>query len=372
VNVYPLRPLVVDEIDFGEPLNATEPPVPGDEDFNPAASDPEPLRIVAETWTTFHARVKNRERPADAIPGLVPGSGITMIHGQPRSLKTWISLELARAAATGDVAFGLERFALSAPLPTWYITEEDPELEVDLRAAAMLGCETLDTFHLSVHRELDLDRPDVQAWMIAYGRSHQIRVTFIDPIRASSGAVDQGPREIRPLAAFLRRYMRETGSVVVLNHHDTKPLPGKPDERAKPQRASGGGIFSIADAPIHVELVGPGQRTLISPSHYKFAEAPAPFIAWLETDDPKHPTQARLRGESTSAAEASQLAAHEKIIAFLREHPGTSGSKVAKGVHVNKEWTLDALEALEKQGRVTHAQKGQAQLWSLTNPETQP
>ena len=96
--------------------------------------------------------------------------------------------------------------------------------------------------------------------------------------------------------------MRETGSAVVLGHHDTKPIAGKPDERAKPQRASGGGIFSIADAPIHAELVGPGSRTILTPSHYKFSTAPDPFVIQLEADDPKRPTWVRLRGEDTTAA----------------------------------------------------------------------
>jgi hypothetical protein len=154
-------------------------------------------------------------------------------------------------------------------------------------------------------------------------------------------------------------------------HHDTKPIAGKPDDRAKPQRASGGGIFSIADAPMHTELVGPGTRTLISPSHYKFAEAPEPFVVQLETDNPKRPTTARLIGESTTAAEASQLAMHEKIAAYLQQHPNTSGSKLAKGIHANKEWTLDALEALEREGRVSFTSKGQAKLWTLMSPEVQ-
>ncbi len=358
MSVIPLRPLPASEIDFGEPFIAE------------TAGTESP--IIAETWTAFHGRVKDRVRPADVIPGLIPGSGITMIHGQPRSLKTWIALELARAAATGTDAFDLGRFALPAPIVTWYVTEEDPEIEVDVRFGALLGQAALDTLHLSVHRDLQLDQPERQSQMIGYALEHAIRVTFIDPIRASSDAVDQGPREIRPLAAFLRRYMRETGSVVVLNHHDTKPMAGKPDDRAKPQRASGGGIFSIADAPIHAELVGPGKRTLISPSHYKFAEAPEPFIVSLETDDPKRPTVARLRGESTTAAEASQLAMHEKIADYLRQHPGSSGSKVAKGVHGNKEWTLEALEAMANQGRATFTRKGQAQLWCLVPTEAQP
>jgi len=303
----------------------------------------------------------------------VPGVGMTMVHGQPRSLKTWTLDEAGLAAACGDAAFGLERFRVAEPIATWKITEEDPQLAVRDRFRCLLAGRGLttapDTFHLSVQRSIALDDPAWQSRMIDYGRTNKIRVTIVDPIRASSGAVDQGPREIRPLAAFLRLYMRETGSVLVLGHHDTKPIAGKPDERAKPQRASGGGIFSIADAPIHAELVGPGSRVILTPSHYKFSTAPDPFVIVLEADDPKRPTWIRVRGEHTTAAIASEVALHERILEYLRAHPGTSGSAVAKGIHVSKADALNALDALRLGKLVDYYKRGQAQLWSVLSKE---
>jgi hypothetical protein len=193
-------------------------------------------------------------------------------------------------------------------------------------------------------------------------------LTIVDPIRASSVAVDQGPRELKPLAGFLRKFMRVTKSGVLLVHHDVKPLAGKPDDRARPQRASGGGIFSIADAPIHAELCGEtGGQTLLSPAFYKFAIAPAPFLVTLTADDPKRPTWVRLTGETTSAEAAAEFALHQKIRDYLREHPATSGSKVAEGIHANKAKTFEALEKLFAAGEADSFQRGQAKLWSMVS-----
>jgi hypothetical protein len=339
---------------------------PGDsEPHTPEAATDAP---IAERLPAFMSRLRDRQRPPDIITELVPGIGITMVHGQPRSLKTWALDEIALSSTCGDMAFGLERFSVPTPIQTWSITEEDPDLDVRDRFGCLLAGRGLTTppegLHVSVHRRIRLDDPEQQARMIAYAREHQIKLTIIDPIRASSTAVDQGPREINPLATFFRLYMLETGSAVALGHHDTKPLAGKPDERAKPQRASGGGIFSIADSPIHAELVGPGSRSILTPSLYKYSTAPDPFVIVLDADDPKRPTWVRLRGETTTAAVAAEVSLHERILEYLRNHPATPGSKVATGIHVNKATVLNALDAMRLGGLVDYYKRGQAQLWS--------
>jgi hypothetical protein len=328
--------------------------------------DPSP---IAEQFPAFCLRLRERIRPADIITGLIPSVGLVMIHGQPRTLKTWTLQELCRASSTGTAAFGMDRFAVDAPHQTWYITEEDPEMETRDRFLCLsAGCASplSDTLHVSIQKAIALDDPIWQRQMIAYAKAQQITFTVIDPIRASSDAVDQGPRELKPLAAFLRSYMRATGSALALGHHDVKPLAGKPDDRAKPQRASGGGIFSIADAPIHAELVGTAQ-TMLTPAFYKFAIAPTPFLVTLTADDAKCPTWVRMTGRDTTATAATELVLHAKIRDYLRAHPATSGSGVAKGIHTNKERTLAALEQLFAAHEVDSFQKGQAQLWSLTS-----
>jgi hypothetical protein len=82
------------------------------------------------------------------------------------------------------------------------------------------------------------------------------RVVILDPLRSLTGCVDQGPRELQPFARYLRRLVDATGVVPVLSHHDTKPLVGQRETRQRPQRVSGGAMFSIADAPIHCERIG--------------------------------------------------------------------------------------------------------------------
>lgn len=329
---------------------------------------------AAETLPAFFARLRDRVHPLDIVPGLVPGIGITMPHGQPRSLKTWSILETCRAASVADAVFGLERFRVPAPLHVWYITEEDPEIEIrdrlDCLFAGRGATAFPDNFHVSIQRSIAFDDPAWQLATIRYALNNGIQLLAVDPIRASSAAVDQGPREVQPLGAFLRKFMRETGAVILVGHHDTKPQPSTPDTRAKPQRASGGGIFSIADSPIHLERLGLDSRAIVTPSHYKFSVAPDPFIVALDADDPKRPTWVRIQGAETTATDALQLAMHDKVLAYLREHPSTSGSKVATGIRAGKDPTLTALDALRGQGLADFYQRGQAKLWFAASTET--
>ena len=59
--------------------------------------------------------------------------------------------------------------------------------------------------------------------------------------------------------------------MVVLVHHDVKPArDGKADERPRAQRARGGGLLSISDAPIHFERIS-DDSTLLVPNLWKFS-----------------------------------------------------------------------------------------------------
>ncbi|MBA3884580.1 MAG: AAA family ATPase [Acidobacteria bacterium] len=351
-------------------------PPPGDDEAPPVEDAPPPdveAPPFAERFPDFCTRVNSHTLPPDIVPNLIPGMGITMIHGQPRDMKTLCRQEITRAASTGDAAFGLEVFRVAAPIVTWVITEEDPAIVEKDRYCAFFagrGQAHPDALHVSIQKAIDLDDPQWQALVIAYVKRHAVQLVVIDPVRASTAMADQGPRELKPFAKFLRRLMRETGCAVLLVHHDVKPLVGKADDRAKPQRASGGGIFSIADSPIHAErLTAGGLQTMLTPSLYKYSASPEPFVVTLEADDPKRPTMLRLHGEVTTAGDAAELALHTKILEYLREHPGATGSGISKALQLRKGTVFEALDTLELRDCVTHIKSGQAKLWSALTIE---
>jgi hypothetical protein len=93
-------------------------------------------------------------------------------------------------------------------------------------------------------------------------------------------------------------------------------------------------------------------------------------LVTLTADDPKRPTWVRVTGETTTASASADLVLHEKIRDYLRQHPATSGSALAKALRAGKDRTLQALDTLFASGEADSFQRGKAQLWSMVSRAT--
>jgi len=305
----------------------------------------------------------------DSVLGdLIALGEIAMFHGQPRDGKTWASLEVAIAVALGSQAFGLPRLAAPQPRPVLLISNEDGERAVTGRLQMILAgrgvLEAPANVHLIVGQGCDLDAQVWQRRVIQEAQRLGPGLVILDPIRSLTACVDQGPHELQPFALYLRRLLRETAGALLLVHHDAKPAAGVVDNRRRAQRASGGAIFSIVDAPMHVERVDE-RRSLIAPDGFKFCPDPESFVFERLTG---HDGQSiRLTAVDTgSATSATDVALQAKLTAFLRENPGSSGRTVGKGVKVHRQVVADTLERMFQAGLVDAVDGARkARLWTL-------
>lgn len=310
------------------------------------------------------ARAAGHREPSWLIEGLIPGDGSVLLHSQPREYKTLTLMGLMLALATGTPAFGLQRLHVGDAVPVWYLGEEDSWWRVTTRFEQLLAGHRItappDLLDISAGQGVSLDSPEWQERIIATARERGYRLVALDPLRSLTEAADQGPRELKPFALFMRRFMRETGAVVAIIHHDVKPPATGVDQRRRPQRASGGGIFSIADSPIAVERVDDSRRMLV-PTSYKFSADPQPVTVKLE----QGPGWMRLVGEETTAERADDSALDLKILEFLKHSPWSFGSAVAKGVRAKKDAVLHRLKALAERGLVDSTEEGRGIKWLI-------
>lgn len=299
------------------------------------------------------------------IGDLVALGEIAMLHGQPRVDKTWIVCDLSLSLATGTRACRLDRLAVTEARRVLLVSNEDGAaryLERLRLLAAGRGLDTLpDTIYLLVHRGVSLDDATWQHRLIDEIRREAIALLILDPFRSVTAAADQGPAELQPVARYLRRLLGETGAAVLMVHHDTKPQPGISDTRRRAQRASGGGVFSVVDAPMHVERIGE-RRTLIMPDGTKHAPDPAPIIIERQAGD----GWIRLVGQTTSGASAGDVALHASIVEHLRQSGGGSQRAIVTAVGRHHRLVGAALKQLQAAGTVDMAEgPRRARLWCL-------
>lgn len=308
------------------------------------------------------------------VDELLPAGVLALLHGEPRTRKTWTALEIVLAVATGTAAFGLARFTAPAPQRVLYSSQEDGAPLVRARVKALLTGRGIsgnpDTLTFAVHKNIDLDSEVWQAQLLADIPAIGAQLLVLDPVRRFAADADKGPAEVRRITAFLRKIVTETGCTVLIVHHDVKPPATGKDERRRAHRASGGDWFASCECPISLETAGE-TRTLAFPTAYKLSTDPEPFSFFVESDNPKRPNLARLVGEDATAESAADLGAQEKVMAYLIGHKGVSGTAIARALHVGKEVVLSSLESLAQSGHVDGVKsegRGQPVLWFVRQP----
>jgi hypothetical protein len=332
--------------------------------------DRERERQAAEFWEAgpdFLQRAQALPAARMLIDGLLPGDGLTLTHADPRSLKTWLHLAAGIGLTSGRAVCGY--CPVREAVPVGYVTNEDGVRRIGDRLSALLrghGLTTIpDGFHFAVHRGVWLDDLQWQKRLIDTVKARGLRVLLLDPLRSLSACVDQGPRELQPFAIWLRRFQDETNCALWLNHHNTKPMAGQKDERRRPHRASGGGLFSIADAPIMLEKIGDTNRAILTPCGWKFNEDPPALELRLTVEG----DEARLDASPAETADAGDAALRDRVLDFLAENPGAAGSHVAAGIHANKGAVLDVLKALSRLDRVDCVKTARQNKWFLRRPD---
>ena len=335
----------------------------------------------SETWveraTEFAERLRNQPAPRWLVPELIKEDAITLLHGQPRSMKTFAALEIAVAVAAGARAFHLGRFQCD-PAPVLYVTEEDSEYDILNRIEGIARAHRLESLpeglHLLVRKGVSLDDVESRTRLLKFVERAGIRLIIFDPTRALTACVDGGPRDLKPFSDFLRNLRRSTGAAIILSHHDTKPSPRGDDTRDHAQKASGGGIFSVSDAPIHAVRQGDG-KTLLVPSNFKFAQAdPVPVLVTVSTVATTTASELEIsvRGETKLEQDATDERIQGAILEALKQRPCATQDALFRAVSANRESFRASLRrlALRKALVITKGQKGNSQHHRLPSQES--
>ncbi|MBP1598488.1 MAG: hypothetical protein H6Q05_3865 [Acidobacteria bacterium] len=155
------------------------------------------------------------------IEHLWTAAGVGILAGQPKSLKTYVALEMAVSVASGSPCFGV--FPVSVQGPTLvYAAEDAPsDLRSRLESLAAQRDRRLEDLDLRVITAdfIRLDHPQDQERLRETVLRYRPMLLVLDPLVRLHSQDENQSGPMAALLGYLRRLQRSTGTAVLIVHH---------------------------------------------------------------------------------------------------------------------------------------------------------
>jgi RecA-family ATPase len=284
------------------------------------------------------------------IESLWARSGVGVIGGTPKSLKTWLGLEMAVSVASGTPC--LQQYPVQQPGPALIYLAEDRLSATRERLEALcshrgLGLETLD-LQVITATSLRLDVEGDIARLDATLAAHQPRLLLLDPFVRLHHSDESSAGDVAAILASLRELQRKHDAAIVVTHHTRKNH--RAGQHGQMLRGSGD-FHAWADSALY--LTHHAQALQLTIEH-RAAPAPEPRHVQL-AGEPPHLTLVEIDTEATKPG------LDDRVLETLRRSPTPiRRSQLRSLLTVNNARLGETLQDLEKLGRIHHTPLGWA------------
>jgi RecA-family ATPase len=277
-------------------------------------------------------------------------SGVGIIGGMPKSLKTWLGLEMAVSVASATPC--LEHFTTDEPGSALIYLAEDRLCMVRERLEALcahrgLGLEALD-LHVITVPSLRLDTEIDVARLHATVSTYAPRLLLLDPFVRLHRSDENSAQDVAAILSSLREMQRRHDVAIVVAHHSRK------NHRATQhgQMLRGSGDFHAwSDSALYLTHDNESLRLTIE---HRSAPAPEPRFLRL-CGNPPHLT---LLEVETNAHRSS---IEERVLEALRRSPTPIQRVQLRALlAINNARLGSALQTLEQLGRIHRTDRGWA------------
>jgi len=273
---------------------------------------------------------------------------VGLVGGTPKSLKTWLALELAVSVASGTACLG--RFAVKHKgLALIYLAEDQP---CDVRLRLQNLCEHRDVAMnqldvlaitepcLRLDDERDIERLDATL--------HQYKPTLLllDPFVRLHRANENDAQEVARILASLRQLQRKHHSAIIVVHHTRKNQ--RSGQHGQALRGSGD-FHAWADCALYLNHTS--YNALQMTIEHRAAQAPAPLYLRL-VGQPPHPEIVKLDDEQQPDVEDRVL------VSLSQSHNPMRRTVLRQLLAINNQRLGQALLTLEKQGSIRRTDQG--------------
>jgi hypothetical protein len=286
-------------------------------------------------------------------------SSVGVIGGAPKCAKTWLGLDMALSVATGTSCLG--RYKVPEPGPVLVYLAEDALPAVRERIEGMAGYRGLDLGSVGIHvitaprLRLDSDRDRTRLWKTT--RQLRPKLLLLDPLVRLHGIDENHAGEMAKLLAYFRSLQRQLDLSVLLVHHTRKNSAG--GVAAGQGLRGSSDIHAFGDSNLYLRR---SREHLMLSSEHRTAPAAAPVYLELVATDEKT-THLEVIGEvrdgSTKlTADGKQRGLEERLLDFLSQGATVTRAKLRDSLGVKNERLGEALEALERAGRLCRTAAG--------------
>lgn len=295
-------------------------------------------------------------RPADEPPWLIEGlfsrGAVGVIGGAPKSMKSWLSLEMAVAVASGHPCLG--HFETLTPGPALLYAAEDAPVDVRDRIAGLAEARGVDFASLDVgvivEPSLRLDRPDHVRRLRATLSRHRPRLLILDPYVRLQSLDENNSTEVSMILATLRELSRSFETAVVLVHHARK----SPADHSGQALRGSSDFHAWGDSNLYLRW---RREELILSIEHRAAASPPPLALSLVADD----GPVRLEVRDIALLEVNSKPLPERVLDAL-DGSTRRQEDLRTALRVRNQRITEVLRELERQGRIVRRPHGWARV----------
>lgn len=277
-------------------------------------------------------------------------SSVGVIGGAPKCSKTWLALDLALSVATGTLCLG--KYAVPQPGPVLVYLAEDALPTVRQRVAGMARHRGLDLAAVEMHvitaPTLRLDREPHRGQLFETARRLRPRLLLLDPLVRLHAIDENHAGEVAGLLAYFRSLQRQLDLSVVLVHHTRK--------NAASGVAAGQGlrgssdIHAFGDSNLYLRRT---KEHLVLSSEHRAAPAPPPVAVQLIASDAETHLEV-----ITELHDQQRRSLEDQVLDLLAPGVSLTRAKLRDALGVKNQRLGEALESLERAGRLCHTPAG--------------
>lgn len=306
---------------------------------------------------------RSEKQPAWLIEELFSAGAVGLIGGPAKTCKSWLSLEMAVAVASGRPC--LERFEVPVPGPVLLYAAEDAPVDLRDRLAGLAQARHTDFASLDVgvimEPSLRLDRREHLHRLAQTLSRRRPRLLILDPYVRLQRVDENNSTEVSAILGALRDLSRAFEVAIALVHHTRKT----PAEQSGLTLRGTSDFHAWGDSNLYLSR---RRDELILTIEHRSAASPPPLSLGLvipdNHDNPQDKRPVRLEVvRDLAAPETVTRSLPDRVLEALNQGPPRRQEDLRALLQVRNQRLTEVLRQLQAQKRVTRVSGG----W-LTSP----